>query len=134
MRAEFMRVLITGDRHWTNWERVVEVLSALHAVCPDAIIVHGDARGADRIAGEIATMLFGAERVEAWPADWDRHGKAAGPIRNRFMVKESERRAELDGHHLRRGVAFHSDLFHSRGTKDMVSVLEYHNIPVLKIT
>ena len=128
-----MRVIITGDREWTEYAPIYKVLLYLHNIHSDAIIVHGACRGVDRIAGEIATKLFGADHVEAWPADWNKHRKAAGPIRNRFMYKESVRRGELDGHKLEYGVAFHHDLEHSKGTKDMVEVLERAGIPVLRV-
>lgn len=128
-----MRVLITGDRNWDEYAPIYTVLKALHDVHPDAIIVHGGARGADTMAGQIAAVLFGTDRVEAYPAEWTKYGKSAGPIRNRLMVKESQRRGLLDGHMLERGVAFHHHLERSKGTKDMVSVLEYHGIKVLKI-
>jgi len=47
-------------------------------------ILHGDAPGADRMAGEWAAR----ERVRcsAFPADWKLHGRAAGPRRNREMI------------------------------------------------
>lgn len=128
-----MRVIITGDREWTEYTPIYRVLFALHETHPDAIIVHGDCRGADRIAGHIAESLFGKDHVEAWPADWDRHKKAAGPIRNRFMLTESQRRGDKDGHRLEYGVAFHHNLAQSKGTKDMVAVLEKAGIPVLKV-
>ncbi len=112
------------------------MLSILHDLHPDAIIVEGDCRGADQIAGRIAANIFGPTHVEKYPVDpgdWTTYGKSAGPMRNRQMVKESFEKAKLDGHHLEYGVAFHHNLARSKGTKDMVSVLEYHGIPVLKI-
>lgn len=48
------------------------------------IIVHGAAPGADRIAADTAVAL-GLD-VEAYRADWELHGNAAGPIRNQAMV------------------------------------------------
>ena len=128
-----MRVLITGDRNWTEYAPVFRVLDILHELHPDAIIVEGGAPGADTIAGEIWTKLSSVYCLEVHKADWGKHGRSAGPIRNRFMVKESQRRAELDGHRLEYAVAFHHDLLHSRGTRDMVSVLESAGIPVLKV-
>ncbi len=48
-------------------------------------IVHGGASGVDRAAGGWAKALGLAVRV--FSADWPRHGKAAGPIRNRHMIQ-----------------------------------------------
>lgn len=82
------RVLITGSR---NWEDRVTIETALQQVQAEAgitrdnvVVVHGGARGADRMAGWIAEQL--GMKVEVHPADWERHGKAAGFIRNQEMV------------------------------------------------
>jgi hypothetical protein len=48
------------------------------------VVIHGDARGADRLAGEIANAA--GIPVESYPADWVKHGRAAGPIRNQLML------------------------------------------------
>lgn len=47
-------------------------------------IVSGGAKGIDSCAKEFA-MEHGLGYKE-FPADWDKHGKAAGPIRNREMA------------------------------------------------
>lgn len=51
---------------------------------PDAVIVHGGAKGADRIADDLA-WDYGFRTV-VYAADWKTHGKAAGPIRNQQML------------------------------------------------
>jgi hypothetical protein len=51
----------------------------------DVVLVHGDQRGADRLAAEVARREFGWN-VEPHPARWELHGAAAGPIRNQEMV------------------------------------------------
>ena len=56
---------------------MIEVLSPYNA--KDVTLVHGGASGADIIAGEIALAL--GWQVEEYPADWETHGKAAGPER-----------------------------------------------------
>jgi hypothetical protein len=130
-----MRVLITGDRFWVNELKIRRMLRTLQEMYPTEriIIVQGDAPGADRIAKAVATELFGADNVESHPADWHKYKRAAGIIRNRYMLDESARRAQLDGHPIRCAVAFHSDLSQSRGTKNMVEQLDKAGIPVLKI-
>lgn len=60
------------------------VVQDLHRHAPDAVLVHGDCAHGDRDAARVWTALGGA--CEAHPADWGRHGRAAGPIRNQHMV------------------------------------------------
>ncbi|WP_255015707.1 SLOG family protein [Cyanobium sp. BA20m-p-22] len=55
-------------------------------------LLHGGARGADRAIGRAAFQL--GWPVEVLPADWRRHGRAAGPIRNRELLELAISRAE----------------------------------------
>ena len=55
-------------------------------------LLHGGARGADRTIGRAAFQL--GWPVEVLPADWRRHGRAAGPIRNRELLELAISRAE----------------------------------------
>jgi predicted Rossmann-fold nucleotide-binding protein len=55
-------------------------------------LLHGGARGADRTIGRAAFQLGWS--VEVLPADWRRHGRAAGPIRNRELLELAISRAE----------------------------------------
>jgi hypothetical protein len=48
------------------------------------VLVHGNAKGADTMAGEMAKTL--GLSVEVHEADWNQHGKSAGFVRNRHMV------------------------------------------------
>lgn len=88
---------MTGSRRWTDEDMIRNLLAAidrqevpqvLHALdlpkVPAHTLVHGGARGADTIAGEIAKDL--GWTVEVHPADWAKHKKAAGFIRNQAMV------------------------------------------------
>jgi hypothetical protein len=64
------------------------VLDAAHAAKPIGEIIHGAAAGADTLAGDWA-----AERgvpVRLFRANWEKHGRAAGPIRNRQMLDEGK--------------------------------------------
>jgi hypothetical protein len=60
-----------------------EILSALDE---DTTIIHGGAPGADRMAGSLA-MKLGFDII-VYYAEWVKHGKAAGAIRNRRMLDE----------------------------------------------
>jgi hypothetical protein len=52
---------------------------------PDAVVVHGGARGADQLAGFAARRMGLAE--ETHRARWDLAPRAAGVLRNLAMVK-----------------------------------------------
>jgi hypothetical protein len=95
-----IRILVTGSRHWTDETRIRHSLTALvRRYCRigltdsmqgalnglDVTIVHGAAPGADSIATAVATAHLWT--VEPHPADWARHGRSAGPRRNREMVE-----------------------------------------------
>jgi hypothetical protein len=85
-----IRVLVCGGRDFANASRLDDVLSALHTDTrgPIAVLIHGAARGADTLAGEWAERQ--RIRVEAYPADWEAEGRAAGPIRNKRMLDEGK--------------------------------------------
>lgn len=77
-----MRLLVCGSRHFNDYNKLKEVLDAYSITS----IVHGAARGADTLAGR-----YGKETnkpVSSYPAEWDKHGRSAGPIRNRRMLQE----------------------------------------------
>jgi hypothetical protein len=81
-----MRLLVTGGRSFSDREFLFATLDALHAQHHFTLLIHGDAKGTDRLAGEWA-----AERgvaVSARPADWRRYGRGAGMVRNRQMLDE----------------------------------------------
>lgn len=81
------RILVCGSRHYNQATRVRRVLAEYMPDDPgvdEPTVMHGDCQGADTLAAEAALDL--GFWVEAHPADWDKHGKAAGPIRNRQML------------------------------------------------
>lgn len=79
-----MRVLVCGGRDYSDETAVWDVLRPLGAMYGPVTVVHGAARGADALADRVARG-FGYE-VEAHPADWQQHGRSAGPIRNQQML------------------------------------------------
>mgnify|MGYP001568082413 CR=1 FL=1 len=112
-----MNVLICGDRDWWEMMPIVRVIDLL----PEGtIVVHGAARGADRIAGKIASA--GGFAILSFPADWARYHKGAGPIRNQQMLDEGK--PDLV-------IYFHHDLEDSKGTKNMVTIARKAGISVL---
>ena len=55
------------------------------------LVLHGGARGADAAIGRAAHQLGWVSLV--MPAQWQRHGRAAGPIRNRELLEQAVARA-----------------------------------------
>ena len=82
-----MIVLITGSRSWADEATIRAVLRGLPA---NTTILHGGCHcGSDAIADRLARQLGFA--VEVMPADWQKHGRAAGPIRNAAMAERCTR-------------------------------------------
>ncbi|MGB1215024.1 MAG: DUF2493 domain-containing protein [Pikeienuella sp.] len=83
-----MRVLVCGSRDFTNTEVVYRFLSREHKRLRFDVVIEGDARGVDRMAG------FWARKNNIdnlkFRADWKAHGRAAGPIRNQRMLDEGK--------------------------------------------
>ena len=77
------RVLVCGSRTFYQVQMLERILDG---VVPrgTVTIVHGAANGADSLAAGWAKIR--GHHVEAHPADWDRHGRSAGPIRNQEML------------------------------------------------
>lgn len=114
-----MRVLVCGDRDWTDVALVEEVLVLVGAT----LVIEGGQRGADECGRYVAEGVTGqpSRRIDA---DWKRFGKPAGPLRNQKMLHE----------HPDIGLAFHDHIGRSKGTKDMLARLQRARVPHLLIT
>lgn len=115
-RKRALRVLVTGARTWTDEVAVRRELEPLPA---GSVVIHGDANGADRIAGRVAVEL--GLTVIPCPADWATLGKSAWLRRNEAM---------LDEHHPDAVLAFHADLNNGKGTSHMVRIARAAGVPV----
>jgi hypothetical protein len=114
-----IRLLVCGSREWWDRDLLRQVLSNGWWNQLIRVLVEGEARGADNMAREWA--FDNGIEVEPYPADWDRYGKPAGPIRNQQMLDEGEPTLV---------VAFHDDLYNSKGTRDMVKRAQRAGIQV----
>ena len=83
-----MRVLVCGGREFTDKEYLEKVLDAFNAAIPFECVIEGGAMGADRLAANWAKKN-NIENIR-FAADWDKYGKAAGPIRNKQMLDEGK--------------------------------------------
>ncbi|MGH3606353.1 MAG: SLOG family protein [Pseudonocardiaceae bacterium] len=84
-------VLVTASREWRDRERVrasfLAVQRRLDAPAGAVGIVHGAARGGDRLADEVAAALgWVCDPVPCTPQEWARYGRSAGHQRNARMI------------------------------------------------
>lgn len=79
-----MKTIIAGGRATTLEDSGIRLLDEVAAPFISQL-VSGNASGIDREA-ETWAKARGFE-ITRFPADWGKHGKAAGPIRNREMAK-----------------------------------------------
>lgn len=114
-----MKILVCGGRDFRDRDKLVEILDCIHTLTPITYLVHGDAYGADRFADWWA--IRSTVTPLAYPANWDKYGKAAGPIRNRQMLDENP--------DIRLVVAFPGGV----GTKNMTVLAKARNIKVMEI-
>lgn len=108
-----MILAISGYRYFYDYEIFEREVLNLQAEI-DKVRV-GDASGTDNLA-HIFCRKHEIE-IRIFKAKWNKYGKAAGPIRNRRLIKKSD--------HL---IAFLSK--HSKGTKDSIKYAKSLNIPV----
>ena len=141
-----MRLLVCGGRHYSNYKHVrqgkvtQEQFMAEYRVVDDAIaealgwvstddmdtwlppkdtvIISGAAGGVDTSAIDWAVVNW--VEWEEYPANWEKDGKAAGPIRNQQMLDEGKPDKVLA---IRGG----------KGTADMVRRAKKAGIPVIEV-
>lgn len=115
------RILVTGSRDWDDElmirSALKQYIDPLPPYADEPVVMHGDCRGADKIAAAQALDL--GFWVEAYPADWDKHGKRAGILRNLEML-------ELNPDVV---LAFRRN--GSRGTTHMIEAAKKRSIPVV---
>lgn len=113
-----MRVLICGGRDFNNFDQVKKVMDDIHARTSVELVISGKARGADSLGEKWA--IENNIPVDPYPANWNDHGKAAGPIRNQQMLDEGK--PDLV-------VAFPV----GNGTRDMINRSKRANVRVFEV-
>lgn len=110
-----IRALFTGGR---GYHAAFYRLQKLHSQYRFDEVVHGDAPGVDTDVDNFAKTMRLPRH--AYPADWNRYGNNAGPIRNGIMLKSSQ-----------------PDIVFAwpgaRGTRDMVERAEEAGIEVVHV-
>ena len=116
-----MNVIVFGGRDFEDEEFAFRWLDAFNEVSGISLVISGKSRGADKL-GENWASLRGIELAE-YPADWKKHGKKAGMIRNQQMIDETPGGVDLV-------VAFPG----GRGTADMIRRAKKAGVEVIEIT
>jgi len=82
-------VIVAGGGRALDWplDRIAAALVQATASRPVALLLHGGARGADRLIEHAARSL--SWPVEVIAAEWGRYGRAAGPLRNGLLLRRA---------------------------------------------
>lgn len=106
--------IVCGGRNLRDRNLVFRILDWFKP----SLVVHGGAPGADSLAQEWSERRGVPAAV--YPADWEKHGKAAGPIRNERMVSENASGAVI---------AFPG----GKGTASTVGFAHQYRVPVITV-
>lgn len=115
-RGGSLRVAIVGSRLWPFEHEIKNAVASLEQT---DVLVSGGCHGADTIAENFAKKR-GLDCI-IHPADWDTHGKSAGYIRNKLIVRDADR-----------VIAF--QLENSKGTQNTIDLARKKGIPVRVIS
>lgn len=98
-----MKVIIAGSRDYHEYDTLLQAIT--ESEFNITTVISGGAKGVDALGEEYANNMN--IPLNTYNADWNTHGKAAGPIRNRKMAENADALIALwDGK--------------SRGTKNMI--------------
>ena len=114
-----MKVIIAGSRNLWDSDKLVQVAMLIFNKGPDEVVC-GGCPGID-IAGWNWAKEWGDISTKMFTADWNKHGKSAGPIRNEEMAEYADALVAIwDGE--------------SRGTWDMIRRADKHELRILVVT
>lgn len=111
-----MKIIIAGGRDYLPTRLHALQIAYRLGLLGCTEVVSGRAKGADRFGEQIADLL-GLPTV-GFPADWDKHGRGAGPIRNKEMADYADALIVLPG---------------GKGTANMISQAVAKGIPIYQI-
>lgn len=116
------KVIIAGSRYYDDYTTLKmecdKILSRKFADSEcEVIIVSGGARGADALGERYASER--GLKTEVHPADWNRYGDSAGPIRNAEMAEVADAL-----------IAFPKSGAANRGTMNMVNTAREKGLQV----
>ncbi len=84
-----MKVIVAGGRNFKKYQVVEDAIKdAISKGLQITQVVSGGARGVDTM-GETWAVKNGVD-IKRFPAEWDKYGVSAGPIRNAKMAEYGE--------------------------------------------
>lgn len=110
-----MKTIIAGSRNYDSYNDFLLSMCGVEDLDVTEV-VSGGCRGVDKL-GERWARVEGLP-VKTFPADWEKHGKAAGPIRNKQMAEYANAL-----------IAFWDSK--SRGTKSMIDLAKKNGLKVI---
>ena len=109
------KVIIAGGRDFNNYKKLCKFCNKVLKDVNNIKIVSGGTRGADNLGESYAKEK--GYKIKMFPADWDKHKRAAGYIRNEQMAKYSDMLiAFWDGE--------------SSGTKHMINLAKVNKLEI----
>lgn len=118
------RIIIAGSRQFNDYEKMLKTLDEFGVHLINSIdpieIISGHASGADTLGERFAKAYNYPLKI--FPAEWNKYGRAAGPIRNEQMAKYA---AEAD-----RGMLIAFPIGESRGTNNMIKLAKQYGLEV----
>ena len=111
-------LVVAGTRTNTNYALLKRHLRIYKQQIPNLKIVTGCARGTDALARRYAQE--NNLRLQVYKAEWNKYGRAAGPIRNKEMAATADC-----------ALLFWDNK--SRGTKSMITELRKIGVQAIKI-
>lgn len=88
MDNDEVKLVIAGSRDLSPHDLISRFAGKIDAKYGVTHVISGNATGVDK-AGEFWAVEHGKEVIDM-PADWDKYGKRAGPIRNMEMLKQAD--------------------------------------------
>jgi hypothetical protein len=112
-------VCISGERNVESFKSTISVVldELKKSVGEKLHIIFGDCTGVYTTAKELCIEM--KINYKDYPANWTKHGKNAGPIRNKEMVDLADV-----------VYAFHTDIRKSKGTKNTIKLAKAKGIPI----
>lgn len=89
-----MKLIVAGGRDidglGISWLTDILFHLGIHPTDGVTEIVSGGARGIDSLGENWAKGYANGLKIQIFPADWDRYGRGAGPMRNKEMAEYAD--------------------------------------------